>query len=264
MSAPGPRVVAIVLTRDEAAEIGECLAALRFADARLVVDSGSRDRTVEIAEAEGARVVAHPFVDFASQRNAALDLVDAEWVLMIDADERVPPELAAEIRAAIASAPAEVGAFRLPRRNWYLGRPLRHCTTGRDTVVRLLRRGRARFVNKVHESARVEGEIRDLKTPLDHHTVRALGDSLRKVAEFSPLSAEEMLARGKTTSVAGIAAHTLARFLKVYVAKRGFLEGSRGFLIAGFESAGVFFKYAMLWDKQRNRNQGSASSVVTR
>lgn len=251
MSAPGPSLAAVVLTRDEAHNIAECLGALSFADEILVVDSGSRDATVDLARAAGARVVEHPFVDFAAQRNAALSMVAADWVLMIDADERVPAALAAEIRAAVGGAANDVGAFRLARRNWYLGRPLRYGASGRDTVVRLLKRGRVRWANKVHETAHVDGTIAALDTPLEHHTVRSLADSLRKVAEFSPLSAEEMFVRGRRTTVGGIAGHTLARFVKVYVVKRGFLDGARGFLVAGVESAGVFFKYALLWDRQR-------------
>jgi glycosyltransferase involved in cell wall biosynthesis len=252
-SSTAPRITAIVLARDEAHNIVECIDTLRFADEILVVDSGSADATQPLARGAGARVVEHAFVDFAAQRNAALAMTDAEWALMIDADERVPAALAGEIRAATASAGPDVGAFRLRRRNWYLGQPLVFCAAGHDTVVRLLRRGRVTWANKVHEAASVAGRVPTLPTALEHHTARSLGDVLRKVADYSPLSAEELFARGRRTSVAGIVGHAAGRFLKVYVGKRGFLDGARGLLIAGFESAGVFFKYALLWDKQRAR-----------
>lgn len=251
-----PSLTAIVLTKNEAENIADCLASLAFAPVRLVLDCGSDDGTRALAEAAGARVLERPFDDFSSQRNFALAQAGGDWVLMIDADERVPEPLAREILAVLsATGPADPAAYRLRRNNLYLGKPLRFCGAGRDTVIRLLRRGRAGYVNLVHETPRIDGGIGDLATPLEHHTVRSLSESLQKLAQYSPLSALEMQRRGRRVSLAGIAGRTLARWIKIYIVKLGLLDGGRGFLVAAFESAGVFFKYALLWDMQRRKKE---------
>ncbi len=247
-----PSLTAIVLTKNEAFNIVDCLAALNFATDRLVLDCGSTDGTRALAAAAGASVMERAFDDFSSQRNFALAQADTDWVLMIDADERVPEALAAEIATAIGST-AEDGpsAFRLSRNNLYLGRPLRFCGAGRDEVIRLFRRGHVEYANLVHETPRITGRVADLQTPLLHHTARTLAESIEKLAQYSPLSALELQRRGRRVSLAGIAGRTVARWLKVYLVKLGFLDGARGFLVAGFEAAGVFCKYSLLWDLNR-------------
>ncbi len=229
------------------------MAALRFASHVLVIDSGSEDGTGEAASSAGAEVVVHPFTDYASQRNFGLARATTEWVLMIDADERVSPALSAEIVLAMerAKAQQEVGAFRLLRRNHFMGRPLKRSSSGNERLVRLMRKDRAKYVNAVHETPIVEGEIRDLAAPMEHLTNVRLRDAFDKSRRYAILWANDMHGRGKTTSLLGIAGHTLHRWFKVYLIKRGFLEGTRGFILAGFESVGVFFKYSMLWELQR-------------
>lgn len=250
---PSPSLTAVVITRNEAHQIAGCVAALRFASRVLVVDSESDDGTREAAIAAGADVLVHPFTDFAGQRNFGLSRVSTEWALMIDADERVSPALAAEILAGIEAAQAEphVGAFRLVRRNHFLGRPLTRYRSGNERLVRLMRAARARYVNAVHETPIVDGEIRDLASPMEHLTHTKLRDAFEKTLRYAILWAEDMDGRGITTSLPGIAGHTLHRWFKVYVFHGGFLEGTRGFVLAGFESVGVFFKYALLWERQR-------------
>ena len=251
-SAP-PSLTAIIITRNEVHQIADCIAALRFAPRVLVVDSGSEDGTREEAAAAGAEVATHPFIDYASQRNFGLSRAATEWALMIDADERVSPELAGEVVEAIARAGSEPGvaAFRLLRRNHFMGRPLTRSRSGTERLVRLMRRSRAQYVNKVHETPVIEGEIRDLRAPIEHLTHVRLKDAFDKTLRYATLWAADMHGRGVTTSLAGIAGHTVHRWVKLYVFKRGFLEGTRGFILAGFESVGVFFKYALLWELQR-------------
>jgi glycosyltransferase involved in cell wall biosynthesis len=241
-----------VITRNEAHQIGACVTALRFASRVLVVDSGSDDGTGEAASAAGAEVVVHPFTDYASQRNFGLGRATTEWVLMIDADERVSPELAAEIARGIERAKAvpALSAFRLLRRNHFMGRPLTLSSSGNERLVRLMRKDRTKYVNAVHETPVVDGEIRDLAAPMEHLTNVRLRDAFDKSRRYAILWASDMHGRGKTTSMSGIAGHTLHRWFKVYLVKRGFLEGTRGFILAGFESVGVFFKYSMLWERQ--------------
>jgi glycosyltransferase involved in cell wall biosynthesis len=246
-------LTAVVITRNEVHQIADCVAALRFAPRVLVVDSESEDGTRDAAIAAGAEVELHRFTDYAGQRNFGLSRVATEWALMIDADERVTPSLAAEILAAIGAATAEprVAAFRLVRRNHFLGRPLTRYRSGNERLVRLMRVGRASYVNAVHETPVVDGEIRDLSSLMEHLTHTRLRDAFEKSLRYAILWAEDMDRRGMTTSLAGIAGHTIHRWLKVYVFHGGFLEGTRGFVLAGFESVGVFYKYALLWERQR-------------
>jgi glycosyltransferase involved in cell wall biosynthesis len=248
-----PSLTAVVITRNEAQQIAACIAALRFAPRVLVVDSGSDDGTGEAAVAAGAEVAVHPFTDYASQRNFGLACVTTEWVLMVDADERVSPALATEIVDAIerTSARPEVGGFRLLRRNHFMGRPLTRSRSGNERLVRLLRTARAKFVNAVHETPIVEGEIVSLAAPMEHLTNARLRDAFDKSRRYAMLWANDMHGRGKTTSMMGITGHTVHRWFKVYLFKGGFLEGTRGFILAGFECVGVFFKYSMLWELQR-------------
>ena len=254
MSAPSPptSLTAVVITRNEAHQIAACVGALRFASRVLVVDSGSEDGTGEAASAAGAEVVVRPFVDYADQRNFGLSNATTEWVLMIDADERVSLGLAAEIVTAIAGAKARsaVAAFCLLRRNHFLGRPLTRSSSGNERLVRLMRKDRARYVNAVHETPIVDGEVGELAAPMEHLTNVRLRDAFDKSRRYAILWASDMHGRGKRTSLLGIAGHTVHRWFKVYLIKRGFLEGTRGFIYAGFESVGVFFKYSMLWELQ--------------
>jgi glycosyltransferase involved in cell wall biosynthesis len=250
-SSPLP-LTAVVITKNEAHQIAACLAALRFAPHVLVVDSGSDDGTREAAAAAGAEVALHPFTDYAGQRNFGLSSVRTEWALMVDADERVSPALAAEIVDAIARpADPKVAAFRLLRRNHFMGRPMTRSRSGRERLTRLMRAAKARYVNAVHETPLVDGEIRDLAAPMEHLTHVRLKDAFDKTLRYATLWAQDMNARGRRTSLMGIAGHTVHRWFKIYVANGAFLEGGRGFILAGFESVGVFFKYALLWELQR-------------
>jgi glycosyltransferase involved in cell wall biosynthesis len=248
-----PSLTAVVLTRNEAHQIAACVACLRFASRVLAIDSGSDDGTREAAAAAGAEVVLHPFTDYAGQRNFGLARVTTEWALMVDADERVSPELAAEIVATLAKTGPDspVAAFRLVRRNYFMGRPMTRSRAGRERLTRLMRAARSKYVNAVHETPIVDGEIRDLAGPIEHLTHVKLKDAFDKALRYAILWSQDMHARGKTTSIAGIAGHTVHRWFKIFLFNGGFLEGGRGFLLAGFESVGVFYKYALLWELQR-------------
>lgn len=233
------------------------MAALRFAPRVVVVDSESDDGTGVAAASAGAEVAVHPFTDYASQRNFGLECVRTEWVLMVDADERVSPALADEIVEAIERMKTrpEVGAFRLLRRNHFMGRALTRSRSGNERLPRLLRAARTKFVNAVHETPVVDGEILDLAAPMEHLTNVRLRDAFDKSRRYAILWANDRHGRGQTTSMLGIAGHTVHRWFKVYVLKGGFLEGTRGFILAGFESVGVFFKYSLLWELQRRDHQ---------
>src|SRR5579864_7894177 len=165
-----PRLSAILITRNEAANIGDCLDALAFCDERIVVDCGSSDDTVAIARGKGARVETHEFRGFGPQKNFALSLATGAWVLSIDADERATPKLADAIKAALSDSGAD--GWELPRRSSFCGRELRHSGWSPDYVLRLFRRGKAKFDDAlVHERVICDGPVKRLDQPLLHYPV---------------------------------------------------------------------------------------------
>lgn len=164
----GARLAAIVLTANEERHIGSCLDSLAWAERRIVFDSFSADRTCDIARERGAEVIQHPFADYASQRNVAMQMVEADWIFFVDADERATPELAAEIHAAIAQ-PGDVTGWNVPRHNYLFGRLTRGAGYWPDYQMRLLRRGAARYERPASEIVDLEGEAGYLKSPLIHY-----------------------------------------------------------------------------------------------
>jgi glycosyltransferase involved in cell wall biosynthesis len=247
---PMPQLSAIVITRNEAANIGDCLDGLAFCDERIVVDCGSSDGTVEIARGKGARVETHEWRGFGAQKNFALSLVTGDWVLSIDADERVTPELAQAIQAAIADGAAD--AFELPRVSSFCGRPMRHSGWFPDYVLRLFRRGKGRFDGAlVHERVICDGTVKRLDKPLIHHPVLKLEDALARMDRYSTASAETLVASGRNVSFATGLGHGFFAFFKTYVLRLGFLDGAEGFLLAVANAEGSYYRYMKAWVAQR-------------
>jgi len=241
-----PRLSAIVITYNEAANIGECLDTLAFCDERIVVDAGSTDRTVEIARGKGARVETHSWNGFGPQKNYALSLATGDWVLSIDADERVTPDLAGAIKAALANAAAD--GFAMPRRSTFCGRTMRHSGWYPDYVLRLFRQGRAKFDDAVvHERVVCAGPVRRLAPPLIHRPVTRLEDALSRMDRYSTASAAVLVASGaKISFLAGIG-HGLGAFLRTYILRLGFLDGAEGFLLAVANAEGSYYRYMKAW-----------------
>jgi glycosyltransferase involved in cell wall biosynthesis len=247
-----PRLSAIVITRNEAANIAECLRSLAFCDEAIVVDSGSEDETVQRAEAAGARVTTHPFSGFGAQKNHALSLATGEWVLSLDADEQVTPELAAEIEAAVAAGAAD--GYAMPRLSSFCGRVIRHSGWHPDYVLRLFRRDRARFSdNLVHERVICDGKIARLTQPLIHHPIRTLEDALLRIDRYSTAGAAEIVASGRRVSFASGILHGGWAFLRTYVLRAGFLDGREGFLVAAYNAESTYYRYMKAWTAQRRR-----------
>jgi glycosyltransferase involved in cell wall biosynthesis len=249
--APGLSVV--VITLDEEARIAQCLASVSFADEVIVLDSGSRDRTVELALAAGARVersVGWP--GFGPQKNRALAFATRQWVFSIDADERVTPELRDELLAVVRSAAVGADAWDMPRRSSYCGQYMAHSGWYPDRVTRLFRRGRARFSDDVvHERLLTEGAVGHLRSDLLHDSFGDLGDVLRKLDAYSTAGAQRMWQQGRRTSIAGAVAHGLWAFLRTYLLQRGFLDGRMGFVLAVSNAEGTYYRYLKLWLLQR-------------
>jgi len=243
---------AIIITRNEAGNVGACLDSLVFCDERIVVDCGSEDDTVRIARGRGARVEHRDFEGFGAQKNHALSLASGDWVLSIDADERVSAALAAELKAAITDGKAD--GYEMPRRSSFLGREMRHSGWYPDYVLRLFRRGKARFSNHVvHERVVCEGEIRRLKEPLTHHPVARIEDALSRMDRYSSAGAEQLIASGRRVTFLSGFLHGLWTFLRTYVLRAGFLDGREGLLLAIVNAEGAYYRYMKAWLLSRRR-----------
>jgi glycosyltransferase involved in cell wall biosynthesis len=247
-----PRLSAIVITRNEARNIADCLDTLAFCDERIVVDSGSTDDTVRLAEGKGARVVKNRWSGFGAQKNFALMLAGGDWVLSIDADERVSPGLARQILDAIATN--RNTGYELPRRSSFCGRRMRHSGWSPDYVLRLFRRGRARFSEDiVHERVICEGPIARLSEPLLHYPVTRLEDALSRMDRYSTAGAEMTVAAGKRVSFTTGIVRGLWTFIRTYFLRGGFLDGREGFLLAVANAEGTYYRYMKAWLKGRER-----------
>jgi glycosyltransferase involved in cell wall biosynthesis len=245
------KLSAIIITRNEARNIVACLDSVAFCDERIVIDCGSNDDTAKIAEATGATVVTRPWAGFGAQKNFALSQARGDWVLSIDADERVSPPLAGEILSAIRAASA--CGYEIARLSTFLGRPMRHSGWFPDYVLRLFRREKARFTSDlVHERVVCEGPIGRLSGVLDHHPVLRLEDALRRVDSYSTAGAEMFAASRRISFSSGIT-HGMWSFLRAYVMKLGFLDGREGFLLAVANAEGTYYRYMKAWLAGRQR-----------
>lgn len=238
----------IVITKNEADSIARCLRSVRWADDIVVLDSGSTDDTVAIARGEGARVeVSADWPGFGPQKNRVLALATGDWVLSLDADEWVPDDLAAEIRAAVAD-PAAADAYAMPRSSSFCGRAMRHSGWWPDHVVRLFRRGRARFSDDlVHERLVADGRVARLSCPLQHESFTNLEDVVDKMNRYSSAGAAMRVRRGKGGGVGSAVLHGIWAFLRTYVFRAGFLDGREGFVLAVANAEGTYYRYLKTW-----------------
>lgn len=243
-----PRLSAIIIVKNEAANIGACLDALAFCDERVVVDSGSTDDTVALAKGRGARVETHDWKGYGPQKNVALSLAQGDWVLSIDADERVSPELGREIQTIVA-APTYDG-YEIRRVSTFLGREMG--TRFPDHVLRLFRRGKARFSDDlVHERVICDGTVGRIETPLQHDAVTRLEQAIDRIDRYSTASAQMLLKSGRRVSFMSGIGHGLWTFIRVYVLRLGFLDGKEGFLLAVANAEGSYYRYMKAWLARR-------------
>jgi len=244
-----PRISACVITLNEADRIGDCLASLAFCDDAVVVDSGSTDGTRDIAAAHGARVIEHPFEGFRAQKAFAVSQARHDWVLCLDADERVTPALRASIEAARDAGFADAAGYRFARATEYFGEFLRHGNAYPDRVLRLFdrRRGGWRAGREIHEHAVVDGRVVTLAGDLEHVAYRSLDDQLARYRRYAAMMAEHMHAAGRRAHLHNLVLNPFWRFLRGYLLRAGFVDGWRGFLFACMEADYVREKFARLW-----------------
>jgi glycosyltransferase involved in cell wall biosynthesis len=244
-----PTVSAAVICVDEERNIGACLESLAWCDEIVVVDSGSRDRTVEIARKHATRVLHHEWAGYVAQKNWALEQTTGDWVLCVDADERCTAALRAAIEAALRGGGSEVG-FEVRRHVFYLGRWIDHGGWYPDWKLRLVRRGRARWGGvDPHDKLLADGPVRRLDADLVHFTYADFAAHLRTVQRFSDVVSEVQQREGRQFSLWRAILHPPAKFFACYVWKRGLLDGWPGFVIAATSSFYVFAKYVKLWER---------------
>lgn len=244
---PFMKLSIIIITKNEAANLQACLDSVRFADQWIVVDSGSTDDTVAIARAFGATVIeTADWPGFGPQKNRALDAATGEWVLSLDADERISPALAAEITAAIGAPSAS--SYALPRLSSFCGHFIRHSGWYPDYIVRLFLRDTARFSDSlVHERVIVsQGTTGKLREHIVHYSFLNDDDYLRKLGQYSSLGAQQAFAAGKRGGLTSAITHALSAFLRSYVFKRGFLDGRAGLMVAISSAETTYHKYFKL------------------
>jgi glycosyltransferase involved in cell wall biosynthesis len=230
-----PRVSVLVVARDEAHNLTDCLAAARWADERVVVvDAASRDATLAIARRAADIVAVRPFDDFASQRNAALALATGDWVLSVDADEWITPELAAEIRRVIADGDSPHRGYRVPIRSEILGRRFAYSGTQYDHPLRLFRRDSGRWVGLVHETVELRGSAASVRGELTHRTIPTMSAFLDKIDRYTSLEAEGLAGSRRPFRARDLTVRPVWTFFKLYVLKQGFRDGVEGFVFCLF------------------------------
>lgn len=248
-----PTVACIVITKNEERNIADCLASARWADELIVVDAESADKTVELARASGAKVFVRPWPGFGLQKNFGMAQASSDWILILDADERVTEELRGEVRTRLEQwKPGAPVAYRIPRRNFFYGAWVRRAGVYPDYQVRLFRRGSAQYNDvAVHENLLVEGEIGTLAGHLDHYTERRIQDHFKKFGLYTTLAAQEKAKKVRTVSWIDLVLRPLVVFGKTYLLKQGFRDGVQGLIVCVFASMYTFVKYAKLWDATR-------------
>jgi len=252
MSEPLPLSL-VIIARDAAHELADCLASAAFAAETIVVDSGSTDDTAAVAARCGARVIEHAWEGFGPQKNFAVGEARHDWVLCLDADERVTPELAAAIAALFAQGPPAAAACAIARRNRFFGRWLAHGEGYPDWNVRLFDRRRARWSDdQVHEKVVADGPAVRLDGDLLHASAESIDAYIAKQNRYTTVQALQMHARGERAGVAQLVFSPVARFLRFYVLRLGFLDGAAGFAHIAIGAFASFLKYAKLRSLQQD------------
>jgi glycosyltransferase involved in cell wall biosynthesis len=240
-------VTATVITLNEAAHIQACVTSLAWADEIIVVDSGSTDGTVDLARAAGARVIVREWPGYSAQKDFAAAQASHDWIVSVDADERITPALAAEIRAVVATPGNTVG-FRVPRITFHLGRWIRTTDWYPDYQLRVYDRRHAGWKQRrVHESVAARGPVGQLTHDLQHYAYRDLAHHHETMQRYTTLAAQQMHEDGRRASVFALLFHPPAAFLRNYVLKRGFMDGTPGLIISAMNAHYVFLKFAKLW-----------------
>ena len=243
-----PQLTVTVITRNEAANLADALESVRWADEIIVIDSESTDDTVSIARRFTERVVVRPWPGYVAQKNFAAEQASHDWIFSLDADERVTPALAAELRQVLAGVPSAAG-YRVPRVTFHLGRWIRSTDWYPDYQLRLYDRRRARWAGRhVHESVQADGEVRRLRGELQHYAYRNLAHHLQTMDRYTTLAARQMHEDGRRAGWFHVLIHPRLAFFRNYVLRGGFRDGMPGLIVSAMNAYYVGLKFAKLWE----------------
>ena len=232
----------VIITLNEEAKVKDCLESVAWADEIVVVDSFSKDNTVEIAGNYTDKIYQREFAGFGEQKNFALSKASGDWILAIDADERVTSELQEEIKRTLTNSRA--CGYYMPRKSYFSNKWIKHCGWWPDYLLRLFRKDCGHFSDRaVHEALQVDGPTVKLKNPLEHYPFFSISDLIKKADTYSTLGAQVMVAEDKRCSCCGALTHSTLSFLKMYFLRLGILDGWRGLAIAYSNAVGVFYRY---------------------
>jgi len=248
-----PKVTAIVTCFNREGEIGACLESLGWADELIVVDSGSSDRTVEICRRYTKNVFEHEYLSPGNQKNWAIEKATHPWIVSIDSDEVMPPELAAEIRRTLEDPRFQL--YLVYRRGFFLGTELKHGGWNRDRNYLLFRRETYRYTEEVHERLLPETACGVFREKLIHYTHRSIDEFVKKSSRYASWGAEKYLRKGRRGTAAAIFGHSIFNFLRNYVFRLGFLDGTPGLIVAMLSSYYVAEKWAKLWELEQNKKK---------
>jgi len=249
------KLAVLIMTLNEEKNLAACLETARFADEIVVLDSGSTDRTQEIAESYGAKFVVHPMGEggFAAQRNLMLEQTDADWVFYLDADERLTPEAGEEIRRIVAAD--QPAGWSIKRYNVVMGQLMKYGPHRPDWSDRLYPRTAIRWEGAVHENVKTELPIKRMQYSMTHYTYEDWETYLRKLNQYTTISAKGLAARGKKMGIFALLGHTGFGFVRSYLLKGGFLEGWLGFVMSAMAAFSIFVKYLKLRNFHRLQKQ---------
>jgi glycosyltransferase involved in cell wall biosynthesis len=244
----------VIITYNEEANARDCLESCAFADEIVVVDSFSTDRTVDICREYTGQVIQEKWRGFGRQKNFAIEQANGPWIFNLDADERITPGLRSEIEAITKGDSAEPAGYYVARQNFFAGKWVRHCGWYPDYNLRLFRKGEGWFNERaVHESVEFVAQAKAgyLKNPIEHHTYESVSDFVERLERYTSLAAEEAFSAGKKARMSDLALRPFFTFAKMYLLRRGFLEGSLGFTLSGLYAFYTYVKYAKLRELSR-------------
>ncbi len=245
------KISVIIITKDEEKNILDCLKSVDWADEIIVVDSESTDRTVELAKQFTDKIFIRKWEGYVPQKRYALSLATNEWVLSVDADERITPELKEEI---LNLSPGDYSGFRIRRKNFLLKKEITSCGWEKDYQLRLMRKDKASFSDRlVHEKFIVDGKVGTLNNPMLHYTFSSFSEYFSKINHYSSLKAQELFAKKKSVNSWTIFSHTVAAFFAFFIIKRGFKDGIYGLIISLLHSVSTMMNYIKLWELQNKK-----------
>ncbi len=252
------RISAVIVTFNEEKNIRECLESIKWVDEIIVVDSFSRDRTAEICRQYTEKVIQKKWPGHVKQKQFALELARGDWILSLDADERLSKEAAKEIKTRVLNGSPSCDGFIFPRQSHYLGRWISHGGWYPDSKLRLVRRGKAVWSgNDPHDKLILNGTAGHIGGKILHYVYSDISQQLKTVDSFSGISAEQWKKEGKKCNLFLLLFRPPVRFLEMYLWKRGFMDGMPGFIIAVVSAYYVFLKYAKLWELEKIKSKSS-------